>query len=218
MNLSCPGPMVPHVQKVLRGEYDVRYEHPAPVILDIGANVGGFAVWALGRWPGCSLHCYEPLPETFDLLRKNLGHLAEGRVRLYHHAIGRPGRRRLYRGKNNPGEASFFDLGEQTGDWVEVEAISPEALPPAQVLKIDAEGAEGEVLSGLPAIDFDVVLLEYHSEANRRAADRLLDDYILCGGSVRSPHRGVLKYLRRRLLTGEETGAAMDLVTRPETG
>lgn len=208
MNLACPASMVVHVQKVLRGEYDVRYEHPAPAILDVGANVGGFAVWALGRWPECSLHCYEPLAENFELLRQNLGHLEGSRVRLHPQAVGRPGRRRLYRGRNNWGEASLFDLGEQTGQWVEVDVLSPETLPPAQVLKLDAEGAEIEILSGLPSIDFDVVLMEYHSEANRRAADALLADYVLCGGSVRSPHRGVFKYLHRRLLPGASAGPA----------
>ncbi len=200
MNLACPASMVVHVQQVLRGEYDIRYEHPAPAILDVGANIGGFAVWALGRWPGCSIHCYEPLPENFELLQKNLGQLDRSRVRLHPHAIGRPGRRRLYRGRNNWGEASFFDLGEQTSDWVEVDVLAPETLPPAQILKLDAEGAEIEILSGSPSIDFDVVLMEYHSESNRRAADDLLADYILCGGAVRSPHRGVFKYLHRRLL------------------
>jgi len=53
MNLACPPSMAAHVQKVLRGEYEVSYQHPHPVILDIGANVGSFAAWAMQRWPGC---------------------------------------------------------------------------------------------------------------------------------------------------------------------
>jgi hypothetical protein len=62
-----------HVQKVLGGEYEVPYRATRPVILDIGANVGSFAAWALGRWPGAHIHCYEPLPDNFVLLQKNLG-------------------------------------------------------------------------------------------------------------------------------------------------
>lgn len=218
MNLACPASMVVHVQKVLRGEYDIRYEHPAPAILDVGANVGGFAIWALDRWPGCSLHCYEPLPENLELLQRNLGHLDGSRVRLHPHAIGRPGRRRLYRGRNNWGEASFFDLGEQTTDWVEVDVLSPETLPPGQILKLDAEGAEIEILAGLPSIDFDVVLMEYHSESNRRAADALLADYVLCGGWVRSSHRGVFKYVHRRFLPDDGLAPATASTTPSEPG
>jgi hypothetical protein len=44
MNMVCPPSMVVHVQRVLRGEYDVPYEHPGPVVLDIGANIGAFAI------------------------------------------------------------------------------------------------------------------------------------------------------------------------------
>ena len=71
-----------HVQKVLDGEYEVPYEAILPVILDIGANVGSFAAWALKRWPGCHVHCYEPLPDNFVLLKKNLGSLKDQSISL----------------------------------------------------------------------------------------------------------------------------------------
>ena len=57
-------------------------------------------------------------------------------------------------------------------------------------------------IGGLREIAFDVVLLEYHSEANRRRIDRLLADYVLVGGQVRGPHRGVTKYVHRRFFPG----------------
>ena len=147
-------------------------------------------MWALGRWPGCPLHCHEPLQAILGPLRKNLGRLERSRVRLHPRAIGRPGWRRLDRGRNNRGEAGFFDLGEQTVEWLEVDVRPPEVLPPAQVIRLDTDGAEIEVLVGLTLIDFDVVLIEYQSEANRRAADARPADYVLRGGSVRSPHHG----------------------------
>jgi hypothetical protein len=40
MKLEYPATMGSHVQKVLGGEYNIPYRHSAPVILDIGANVG----------------------------------------------------------------------------------------------------------------------------------------------------------------------------------
>src|SRR6476469_8029321 len=50
MNIECPASMRRHVQKVLGGEYDIPYRHSAPVILDIGANVGsGLGAQALAR-------------------------------------------------------------------------------------------------------------------------------------------------------------------------
>src|SRR5262249_15653744 len=110
-----------------------------------------------------------------------------------------PANIRLFLGKNNDGEASFFDLGEQTSEFVNVLTKSPEVLPQANILKIDAEGSEIDILSRMPGIDLDIVLLEYHSEEIRRKIDLLVPDYRLVACHVRCPHRGVLKYAHRRL-------------------
>jgi FkbM family methyltransferase len=90
MNIECPATMRRHVQKVLGGEYEVPYRATRPVILDVGANVGSFAAWALKRWPGAHVHCYEPLPENFALLKKNLGSLEGQSISLNNFAIGDP--------------------------------------------------------------------------------------------------------------------------------
>ena len=56
MTIECPPSMRRHVQKVLNGEYEIPYQATRPTILDIGANVGSFALGtpALARMP-CSL-------------------------------------------------------------------------------------------------------------------------------------------------------------------
>ena len=78
-----------HVNLVLRGEYALppgyRVEPPVRV-LDIGANVGAFAIWARQQWPGCELDCYEPHPENAKLLRRNVHHLGDG-VRVHEVAV-----------------------------------------------------------------------------------------------------------------------------------
>jgi hypothetical protein len=56
MNLTCPSSMAAHAQKVLRGECEDSYHHPDPVILDIGAKVGSFAMWAIERRPSGFVH------------------------------------------------------------------------------------------------------------------------------------------------------------------
>jgi FkbM family methyltransferase len=189
-----------HVQKVLDGEYDVAYQANRPVILDIGANVGSFAAWAMGRWPGCHVHCYEPLPDNFALLKSNLGHLEGTSVTLHNFAIGDPSLKRLYLGRNNCGEASFYDIGEQSAVGIDVETRPPSVLPQAQILKIDTEGSEIDILGRMTGYDFDAILLEYHTDANRRKVDELLRDYLLVGGEIRHLHRGTLKFLHRRLV------------------
>jgi hypothetical protein len=120
----------------------------------------------------------------------------------------------LFLGRNNCGEASFFDLGEQQQTAVEVTTVAPVVMPRAQILKLDTEGCEVEILSGLSLIDYDVVMLEYHSEANRRRADGILHDCALVGGYARSQHRGILKYVHLRLIN--QSAPTADLETPVE--
>ena len=50
------------------------------------------------------------------------------------------------------------------------------------------------------SLDFDVIMLEYHSEVNRRKIEELLADFFLVGGELRSLPRGTLKYFHGRLV------------------
>ncbi len=115
-------------------------------------------------------------------------------------AIGNPSLKRLYLGRNNCGEASFYDIGEQATASVEVETRAPEILPKAHIVKIDTEGSEIDILSRMASFDFEAIMLEYHSEANRRKTDALLQDFVLVGGHIREVNRGTLKYVHKRLL------------------
>ncbi|GAA1540084.1 hypothetical protein GCM10009827_069300 [Dactylosporangium maewongense] len=54
------------------------YLHPdgldlpdSPVVVDAGANIGLFSLFAAGRWPGATVHAFEPVPEVFDVLCRN---------------------------------------------------------------------------------------------------------------------------------------------------
>jgi FkbM family methyltransferase len=198
IKFRCPPTMINHVRKVCNGEYDIAYEHSHPVILDIGANIGSFAIWAMQRWPGCVVHCYEPLPENYAMLRENVASFGD-RVHLNNFAIGDVSHDKLFLGLNNCREASFFDPTGERSAWVKVETRPPAVLPEAQVLKMDTEGAEAEILAGIALIDYDAIVLEYHSESNRRKVDQLLGDYILVGGEIEGENVGVLKYLHKRL-------------------
>ena len=39
--------MLPHIQKILEGEYNINTKAKNPIILDIGANIGAFTIWVL---------------------------------------------------------------------------------------------------------------------------------------------------------------------------
>jgi FkbM family methyltransferase len=45
---------------------------PEPVVFDVGANIGIFSLFALDHWPGCRLVSFEPVPEVFGALERNV--------------------------------------------------------------------------------------------------------------------------------------------------
>lgn len=205
-NFRCPRSMVPHCRTVLQGEYDVPglELEPGAVVLDIGANVGAFTLWALKRWPGCIVRAYEPNPEAFAGLLENTAGL-EG-VHLHQVAVCRDadeGIQHLYLGKNNLGEASLWHGPEQRAEYVEVLGLRPDALPECAVLKMDTEGTELEIWEHYtPRTPPRAVMFEFHDEDQRIAMDRLLapsswaSNYSLVRGHISSKDRGTLCYLR----------------------
>lgn len=170
--------MRPHVQRVLAGEYAlpdwVKIEGE-PTILDIGANVGAFTLWAAQQWPTYQwILCYEPHPDNEMILRHNVAHLR--RVLIHPVAVSPDDRGgRLYEGRNNCGEASLFRGDEQTEHYVVVPNVQPDCLVEADIVKIDTEGSELDILDGYEHLDHvSAVMLEWHSPSLRWACGALL--------------------------------------------
>jgi FkbM family methyltransferase len=208
----CPASLQPHCQSIFRGEYDFpRLEfEPPPVILDIGACVGAYALWALERWPGATVHCYEPWPDNFRLLRENGRSFsgASGHLELHNVAVsGRWQSGDMHPGANNCGEASFYDLGEQDLSperSVRVNMLALEALPRADIVKVDTEGCELDIIEGIlttPMLPLPrAITFEWHRERDRWRLGSALSTpggYECVSDVVRRQDRGVMKWLRR---------------------
>jgi FkbM family methyltransferase len=62
--------LIEEVDEYFEAGLDVR---PGDVVLDVGANVGAFAMRAAARVNGAlTLHCFEPAPSTYRTLEENL--------------------------------------------------------------------------------------------------------------------------------------------------
>jgi FkbM family methyltransferase len=160
------------------------YEPPPAVALqnvgqavDLGANIGLFGAWLLGRFPDARVLAYEADP---------------GNAAVHHSAIeanGLAARWRLVESFAGvaPGSTHFVaglhaTSHEGVGIDVPVDDVLPE-LAGADLVKIDIEGAEWPILADARFRDLEaqVVVLEYHTEGSpdpdpAAAAERLLAD------------------------------------------
>ena len=190
--MQVPDNMVKHIEKIFNGEYDIQYENPNPVILDIGGNVGGFCLWANKRWANSKIYSYEPIKNNFEFLKLNTKDLDN--IMVMNLAIGsKTEQRRMYYGAHNVGECSFQQGAEQVEEGEDVSVVAASLLPKADIVKIDTEGAEIEILENM-VIKPDVYLIEYHSAYNRRRIDNILHDYTLIAADIAHPNYGIVKY------------------------
>jgi FkbM family methyltransferase len=201
--MLIPDDMIGVCGSIFEGEYDVEYDPPKPIILDIGANVGGFSRWAKYRWPEAIIHAYEPLPDCLNFLKENTQDLSD--VHIYECAVARePGIRRLYHGTNNRGMSSFDKSQFTRESYVDVGVIAASTLPRANIVKCDTEGAEVEILTNL-SHQPEIILVEYHSAEKR---DILIDFYrethTLLNSKFMNKRCGLLKFGLTSMIRNED--------------
>lgn len=198
--MIIPDNIIDHLGKIWSGEYEITIHKESLSVLDIGANVGMFAFWALCKWKNCSVTCFEPEPSNFVLLNDNMKIFGD-RVALNPYAVGKEAcKRTFYTGKNNCGEGSFFKGKEQSDKEIEVDVVSASIIPHHDIVKIDVEGAEIEVLENITFKPF-AYMIEYNGVENRRRILELLDnDYVLMNHKIYQYDSGVMKFARKDTL------------------
>ena len=147
---------------------------PATVI-DVGANVGQFAVAMAKTFPGVAIHSFEPGPETAASLRKNVASLPG--VVVYPLALGERKGKASLNVNTHSHSSSILPLaqahmdafpGAVTAGTVEVEVATLDGIfsdieiKSPSLLKLDVQGYELAVLKGAAGTlaRVDHVLLE----------------------------------------------------------
>lgn len=150
------------------------------VVLDIGANVGAFAVWAsVVWWPGVveHVHCYEPNDELFPYLEKNLELLPKRTKSTVWRCAVTTDPDPIFHEHEESGRSHTwgdrYAQGRDGDGWRmgrKVPGLHPRDLPPADAMKLDCEGTEGEIVHHYKYWDrLKVVMAEWHSHENRVA-------------------------------------------------
>jgi FkbM family methyltransferase len=164
----------------------------APKVADLGANIGLFGAWILGRFPAAEIVALEPDPTNAALHRITIeknGRAATWKL-LEAAAMTRPGPVRFSPGSFALSHVAVAD--EAAGVEVEGLDVFP-LIEDVDLLKIDIEGAEWPLLQDprFRELGATVVVLEYHPEGApgsepAHAAEALLGD---AGFTVAAHHR-----------------------------
>jgi FkbM family methyltransferase len=155
------------------------------------------------RLPGCTVHAYEPLEESFELLLENCALNGVTNVVAHRQAVGaRDGRLAVV-----PRDVAVMSGTSAAADLPEaphVEALSLESvfrsggIGTCDYLKIDCEGAEFDIL---PAAEAETlararhICLEYHDNARQWTHHALVDLLGKRGFRVRTAPSPVHWYL-----------------------
>jgi FkbM family methyltransferase len=123
---------------------DIAFE-PGDVVVDVGANIGEIGLWLQARHPGVRYIAFEPSPREFACLTRNADGGETHNCGLWHEAA----RLTFYVNSEDADssllEPARFDQRHEVPCGRLDELVAPR---PVKLLKVDAEGAEPEVLLG----------------------------------------------------------------------
>jgi len=140
----------------------------ADKIIDIGAHIGGFSIYAAVN--GQAVFSYEPDTRNIAKLRENIKINNLKNVFYFEKAVNATGERVTFYFSQNSSENSLFETNKGL-PHTEVEGITlkeifeANSIEKCNFLKLDCEGAEYEILLSLPAEYYskiDKIALEYH--------------------------------------------------------
>jgi FkbM family methyltransferase len=121
-------------------------------IVDCGAHVGSFSLWAAGR-SDARIVAVEPNPSAYRLLEQNLAPLTD-RVSITRAAVAGSRGERVLEDTGFPALSSISRAPGVRGFKVEAitlqDLVTRNQLPQIDMLKMDIEGAEQEIFQTLP--------------------------------------------------------------------
>jgi len=177
------------VKETFLDAFYTRYGVPVQdgwVVVDIGAGIGDFSIYAAYGKPNTVVYAYEPFPESHQLLIKNLTVNAVDNVLAFQEAVwSNPGTLTLDLSAGEPLQivSKESDIAPNRVYPNAVKAITlkdmldGQGIKKVDLLKLDCEGAEYEILMKTPSevlARIDRIIMEYHDRDEERHHSNLV--------------------------------------------
>lgn len=167
------------------------------VVVDVGANIGYYTLlFARSAGEEGKVFSFEPSPDNFALLKKNVETNGYRNVEMVNRAISdKPGTTRLYINKESAGGHRVYQ-SESGEDYVEVESIRLEDYfkdfdRDVDVIKLDIEGWEYYAIMGMKSIIEKSpkirIFMEFYPDYIRKSGadpEAILDFFEKCGLTI----------------------------------
>lgn len=154
-------------------------------MLDVGANVGLFSIWASLKAPSARILAFEPASDNYKALAYNVRSNGFNNISAFHYAVsgGNSSHATLYRGHHGGihsirPEYRNWDPSKEIGRWTEnvrtitlLRIFQRFKLKNVDFMKLDCEGSEYEILFSTPERILTMVrriVGEYHDLSAER--------------------------------------------------
>jgi FkbM family methyltransferase len=171
---------------------------PEDTVVDIGAHIGTFSIYASGRAKNGRVYALEPVPENFEMLKRNVETNNANNVLLFNAAVAqKKGTAEIFLSSANTGGHSLLSTfgGLPAKVSIKVNTVSlrdlmaENSLSRIDFLKMDCEGAEYDILYSCSEQDLKAIRrisMEYHDlDADRRNGKSLMSFLASQGFKVR---------------------------------